>query len=316
MAAQWSRQLDFSRANEVEIEVTDWAGRFAWVGQIYYRVCFCCLIRLLCSLDTIGRTAFSNDFNCLSGQPHALAEALDGLTNNENCRSSFYMRALFWIFPSILKVGKKGKMIKETRKELGEIASRLWQDAKVAGDSDNRTLMSLMRKNIPLFGLWQQTYWREWLTVKADAGTSAQRMTEEEIAAQLRSIIQAAYEPISATIAVRPSPTCCFPPLFLKSRQKTVDSVWTLCRCCLAKRAPRRTFYCWWSHFRRSAQWLSTTGCYLKGSTPNASSYIGKPSPGEWRFVAAISVPNIPRRLPKRSAYLSPSLSMELPIYS
>lgn len=152
MAAQWSRQLDFSRANEVEIEVTDWAGRFAWVGQIYYRVCFCCLIRLLCSLDTIGRTAFSNDFNCLSGQPHALAEALDGLTNNENCRSSFYMRALFWIFPSILKVGKKGKMIKETRKELGEIASRLWQDAKVAGDSDNRTLMSLMRKNIPLFG--------------------------------------------------------------------------------------------------------------------------------------------------------------------
>jgi hypothetical protein len=71
------------------------------------------------------------------------------------------MRALFWIFPSILKVGKKGKMIKETRKELGEIASRLWQDAKVAGDSDNRTLMSLMRKNIPLFGLWQQTYWRE-----------------------------------------------------------------------------------------------------------------------------------------------------------
>jgi hypothetical protein len=29
MAAQWGRQLDFSRANEVEIEVTDWAGRFA-----------------------------------------------------------------------------------------------------------------------------------------------------------------------------------------------------------------------------------------------------------------------------------------------
>ncbi|KIM84674.1 hypothetical protein PILCRDRAFT_96778 [Piloderma croceum F 1598] len=156
MAAQWGRQLDFSRANEVEIEVTDWAGRFA--------------------LDTIGRTAFLDDFNCLSGQPHALAEALDGLTNHENSLSSFYIRALFWIFPSVLKVGKKGKMIKETRKELGNIASRLWQDAKVAGDSDDRTLMSLMR-------------------------TSAQRMTEEEIAAQLRSIIQAAYEPISATIA-------------------------------------------------------------------------------------------------------------------
>lgn len=32
---------------------------------------------------------------------------------------------------------------------------------------------------------------------------SAQRMTEEEIASQLRSVIQAAYEPVSATIAVR-----------------------------------------------------------------------------------------------------------------
>jgi hypothetical protein len=86
------------------------------------------------------------DFNCLSGQPHALAEALDGLTNNENSLSSFYIRALFWIFPSILNIGKKGKMIKETRKALGDIASRVWRDAKVAGDYDDRTLVSHMRK--------------------------------------------------------------------------------------------------------------------------------------------------------------------------
>jgi len=46
--------------------------------------------------------------------------------------------------------------------------------------------------------------------VKADADASAQRMAEEEIAAQLRSIIQAAYEPISATIAVEQSLSCWF----------------------------------------------------------------------------------------------------------
>jgi hypothetical protein len=28
MAAQWSWQLNFSQANEVEIEVTNWAGHF------------------------------------------------------------------------------------------------------------------------------------------------------------------------------------------------------------------------------------------------------------------------------------------------
>lgn len=98
------------------------------------------------SLDTIGLAAFAYDFNCLSGRPHPLAEALDGLTNNENKRSSFYMRALFWIFPSILSIGKKGQMIRKTKTELGQIASDMWNDAKVAGDPNGRNLMSLMRK--------------------------------------------------------------------------------------------------------------------------------------------------------------------------
>jgi hypothetical protein len=98
------------------------------------------------SLDTIGRAAFSYDFNYLSGEPHPLADALDGLTNNENSPASFYMRALFWIFPAILSIGKKGEMIRKTRKELGEIALCMWKDAKVAGDPNGKTLMSLMRE--------------------------------------------------------------------------------------------------------------------------------------------------------------------------
>lgn len=56
------------------------------------------------------------------------------------------MRALFWTFPSVLSVGKKGQMIRLTKKELGAIASKMWQDAKVAGDERDRTLMALMRE--------------------------------------------------------------------------------------------------------------------------------------------------------------------------
>ena len=96
-------------------------------------------------LDTIGRAAFSYDFGSLSGGSHPLAETLDGLTNNENKKSSFYMRALFWIFPSVLLIGKKGEMIRRTKQELGDIASKMWREAKVAGDSEDRTLMALMR---------------------------------------------------------------------------------------------------------------------------------------------------------------------------
>jgi hypothetical protein len=108
-------------------------------------------------LDTIGRAAFSYDFDSLSGKSHTLAETLDGLTNNEYKRSSFYMRALFWIFPSILSIGRKGEMIKRTKQELGHIASNMWRDAKVVGDSDDRTVMALMCKNGP-FNFYTDVY--------------------------------------------------------------------------------------------------------------------------------------------------------------
>ena len=52
------------------------------------------------------------------------------------------MRALFWLVPSILSIGEKGKMIKEVKHQLGAIASKMWKDAKLAGDMDNRTLMA------------------------------------------------------------------------------------------------------------------------------------------------------------------------------
>ena len=154
MATQWSRQLDVSQTNEMEIEVTNWAGRFALVNRMSLHLSFRYLISSHRSLDKIGRAAFSNDFDCLSGQPHTLAETSDGLINHENNLSSFYIRALFWVVPSILNIEEKGKMIKETQKALGDIASRLWRDAKVAGPSDDRTLMSL----ILLSGLWKQLY--------------------------------------------------------------------------------------------------------------------------------------------------------------
>jgi len=102
-------------------------------------------------LDTIGRAAFSYDFDCLSGNPHALAEALDGLTNNEHKLSSFYMRALFWIFPPILRIGRKGEMIKRTKRELGNIALKMWKDAKVVCSLEEKSLMASMRMDrVPL----------------------------------------------------------------------------------------------------------------------------------------------------------------------
>ncbi|PPQ88095.1 hypothetical protein CVT25_014393 [Psilocybe cyanescens] len=160
LSTHWSKLMEGSSGNEREIEITNWAGRFA--------------------LDTIGRAAFSYDFDCLSGEPHELAAALDGLTNNEHKRSSFYMRALFWLVPSILFIGKKGEMIRRVKRELGVIASKMWKDAKTIGDADNRTLMA----NI----------------LRSDE-SSKTHMDEEEIVSQMRTVMSAGYETVSAVVA-------------------------------------------------------------------------------------------------------------------
>ncbi|KAF9478020.1 cytochrome P450 [Pholiota conissans] len=161
LANQWNKIIELQDGEkETEIEITNWAGRFA--------------------LETVGRAAFSYDFDCLSGDPHELSSALDGLTNNEHMRSSFYMRALFWLVPSILYVGTKGEMIRQVKHQLGHIASKMWKDAKLFGDKDSRTLMA----NI----------------LKYDE-QSSDPMDEEQIVSQMRTVISAGYETVSAIVA-------------------------------------------------------------------------------------------------------------------
>ena len=60
------------------------------------------------------------------------------------------MRALFWMFPSILMIGKKGEMIRRSKAELGEIALKMWADAKVGRDINDENLMSIIRRPFPL----------------------------------------------------------------------------------------------------------------------------------------------------------------------
>ncbi|KAH7883794.1 cytochrome P450 [Phlebopus sp. FC_14] len=161
MAIQWQKMFDAGQTDELTIEMASWAGRFA--------------------LDTIGRAAFSYDFACLNGQPNILAETLDGLTNHEKSRSSFYMRALFWMAPWILHIGKKGQLIRKTRQELGVLATNILKDAQIVNDPNSKNLMSFI--------------------LRADKLAIARQMDEEQVAAQMRTIISAGYEPVSATIA-------------------------------------------------------------------------------------------------------------------
>jgi hypothetical protein len=59
------------------------------------------------------------------------------------------MRALFWIFPAILKVGKKGEMIKAVKYQLGAVASKMWKDTKLVCDTDTETISLLATMRTP-----------------------------------------------------------------------------------------------------------------------------------------------------------------------
>ncbi|KAJ7823584.1 cytochrome P450, partial [Mycena olivaceomarginata] len=132
-----------AQTEEVEIEVTNWAGRFA--------------------LDTVARATFSYDFD---------SSALDGLTNNENKLSSFYMRALFWIFPS---------MIRRVKAELGAIACKMWRDAKTSLDAhsteDDKTLMALMSQMRTVLSAGYET----WVLYELGHESTATRTLRAEI---------------------------------------------------------------------------------------------------------------------------------------
>jgi hypothetical protein len=82
----------------------------------------------------------------LRRRPHSLIEAFNNLTNNEDRGSSFHMRVLFWLFPPILIMGKKGKIMRSVKRTLGKIGALMWRDAKIVGVTENNTLLAHMCK--------------------------------------------------------------------------------------------------------------------------------------------------------------------------
>ena len=145
----------------------------------------------------MARAAFSYDLGCLSGDPYSLTQTFNDLTNNEDRLSSFYMRALFWLFPPILMIGKKGRIIRRVRSELGKIGALMWRDARIVGDAGDNTLLAHMCKaHLCPCSPDLNAY-----LVRADQ-LSVVKLDEEQVLAQMRTTVSAGYETVSAVISV------------------------------------------------------------------------------------------------------------------
>lgn len=93
-------------------------------------------------------------------------------------------------------------MIRRTKQELGAIASTMWRDAKTAGETDGKTMLAVMCKNGFLYQI--KTLFADFtfiLPVKADTG-ARRHLNEEQVIAQMRTVISAGYETVSAVAAV------------------------------------------------------------------------------------------------------------------
>jgi hypothetical protein len=155
-----SSRIDAAQGEAIEEDVQWWANRFRYAS----RTCVAepsTNYHSSSSLDSIGLAGFSYNFNSISGNGNSLAAALEALTNTSHNFSSFVMRAFFFTFPSILKSmclvascltnfnvaavpSEKGKYIRNTREELGKVATKMWNEAKAADSDDEKTLMALM----------------------------------------------------------------------------------------------------------------------------------------------------------------------------
>jgi len=89
-------------------------------------------------------------------------------------------------------------MIRKVKYELGCIASKMWNEAKALDDKDNHNVMANMRKRPFLVLFWKLI---SSPAVRQDE-TSQVCMNEEQIVSQMRTVLSAGYETVSAIVAV------------------------------------------------------------------------------------------------------------------
>jgi cytochrome P450 len=162
---RWNELIDKSPNDTAEIDVQYWTNRI--------------------SLDSIGLAGFSFDFGALGGLDHPLAQCLDRLTDSSaGSFTSFVVRAVLFTFPVILRMPiKRIQLLKAARGHLAGITSKVWKDALASGErgETGKTILELL--------------------VRADLARDGENMGEDEISAQIMTLIFAGYETTSCILS-------------------------------------------------------------------------------------------------------------------
>ncbi|KZO92275.1 cytochrome P450 [Calocera viscosa TUFC12733] len=137
------------------------------------------------SLDAIGLAGFGYSFGSLDSavegtgrEQHPLAHTFDKLTDSSGTYAAFVLRAVLFVWPGILKMpSKRTKSIGEVRKSLGAEVKRVRQES---GTLEGRTVIGILEKQA------------------AEEGSG---IDDEEIEAQIMTLVFAGYETTSCAIS-------------------------------------------------------------------------------------------------------------------
>ncbi|KAF8499344.1 cytochrome P450 [Gautieria morchelliformis] len=169
-AQAWNTILESASGDNAVIDVQRWANHI--------------------SLDTIGLAGFAYDFQTLdpSKAQHPLARTLDGLTDSSGTHSfsAFLVHAFLWAFPAILRIpSKRQQALARSRQMLGKITDQVWEETKQVGqDSQDTGGKSIME-----------------LLLRAERPGAANTLSQQEIAAEMMTLIFAGYETTATVIA-------------------------------------------------------------------------------------------------------------------
>ncbi|KZT67557.1 cytochrome P450 [Daedalea quercina L-15889] len=132
------------------------------------------------SLDSIGITGFSHDFGTLVGKPSAIAEAMDDLVNLKSGLMGGAMLAIVGlVFPWVLKLPSAPlRLVNKINVSMGKIAQELLEDTRKEGEGqsnmEDRSIIDLL--------------------IEVEKTDSDLHMSEEDVVAQMKTLMMAAYE--------------------------------------------------------------------------------------------------------------------------
>jgi cytochrome P450 len=158
------------------------------------------------SLDSIGLAGFSHDFESLAGKRNDIVDSFDQMAEKGVDPLDVFLVLLSPAFPILHRIPtKRHRIVNRMNSACGVLARRLLQDNRTEKDADrgDRSIMGLL------------------IRAEKSSGVS---MSEEEVIAQMKTLMVAGYETTAASMTWMFIELCRHPELQTQLREELLET--------------------------------------------------------------------------------------------